>query len=125
MPENTLVWGRRFRLGRDYCVSASTVDLAAGQFSPRLVDSRPRPRAEQSGDSIRMALRIVDFIQPVVVHAQLFDWLDQAHPGLRATARAAEPLRAVVHVEQTRKTQCMQIVVAPSAGGHDVLVKLE
>ena len=65
-----------------------------------MIDLPPSTAASEPTDGGRVALRILDLVQPKIMHARFLDRLDDVDPSLGDTAGATEPLRAIVRVEQ-------------------------
>jgi hypothetical protein len=61
---------------------AASIHLAAGQFAARVINT-PSLRASEALDGVRMALGLLDFVEPVVVHPELLDRFDKAEVSLR------------------------------------------
>jgi hypothetical protein len=80
-------------------IRASSVELTAGQFGT-LARYRAPLRFREALDGVRVALRFLDFVEPIVGHAIFRDRLDQAEVGLGSASRAAEGLSAIVDVVQ-------------------------
>ena len=73
--------------------------------------NQPHVAAREALDGVRMALRFLHFVDPIVGHAIFRDRLDQTEMGLAAASRAAESLGAIVDVVQASEAQAR---VAPA-----------